>query len=465
MTRLHPCLLLRGLLVGLLCLHAAPAPAQPAPDGAASPVGRTGSILVQVGQGQVVRLPGEAANVYVADPKVAEVRPASSTSLFVFGTGMGSTTLAALDATGALVTQLQITVTPNMTASAAAGAAVRRAVPSLSARATASPNGLALGGSTATPDEANRALRTARQYTSAGQTVEGTLQVRSTTQVGLQVTIAEMSRDVTRELGVNWQSLGGVAGRYAIGFANPISLLTTTGAATLTTSIKSTSFNNVIEALAQDNLARMLAQPNLTAMSGETASFLVGGEFPIPVSQENNAITVAFKQYGISLAFVPTVLDSGRINLHVRTEVSALTNIGAVTLSSGNSTLQIPAITVRRADTTVELGSGQSFAIAGLLQDTVTQQDVSVPWLGEVPILGTLFRSTSFIHNKSELVILVTPTIQAPVDDRSRLHTPGETYAPPTDAQRVLLLHQAERTPKPAALPAPAPSLAGFVLQ
>jgi pilus assembly protein CpaC len=427
-------------------------------------VGRSAAISVQAGQGRVVVLPGAASNVYVADPKIAEVRPASATSLFVFGTGVGNTTLAALDASGSLITQLTITVTPNAAASAAAGSAIQRSVGGISARTTPTPAGVGLTGNAATPDAANRAFGLTRQYLPPTQTVQNNLRVQAATQVSLQVSIAEVSRDVTRELGVRWQSLGGVAGRYAVGFANPLSLLSVANTPVLTSTIKGTSVQNIVAALAQDNLARMLAEPNLTALSGETASFLVGGEFPIPVAQDNNSVSVSFKQYGISLAFVPTVLAENRINLHVRTEVSALTTQGAVTLSNSNNAISIPAITVRRADTTLELGSGQSFAIAGLLQDSVSQQDVSVPWLGEIPVLGALFRSTSFLHNKSELVIMVTPTVVRPVDDRSRLHLPGETYLPPDDVQRNLLLRQQEQRP-PAVSVNAADRLRGFILQ
>ena len=186
----------------------------------------------------------------------------------------------------------------------------------------------------------------------------------------------------------------------------------------------------------------VLAEPNLTALSGETASFLVGGEFPIPVAQEQGVISVEFKQYGISLAFVPTVMNDGRINMRVRPEVSQLTNQGAVQLSSGNSSITIPALQVRRADTTVELGSGQSFAIAGLLSDSVTQTGTGVPFLGDVPILGALFRSDSFLRAQTELVILVTPFIVRPVSDSAALRVPGEGWKPPNDIERILLLRQ-----------------------
>ena len=452
---------------------AAPARAQDAiTDGmskAGTPtVGRQGSVTVEVGRGQVVVLPGAAANVYVADPKIAEVRPASANSLFVFGTGVGNTTLAALNAAGALVSQLQIAVLPSTANSSAATSAVRRSAPGVGAQVTTTPNGGQLGGIAGTPNEANRAVQTTRQFIPASQPLQNTLSVRSGSQVSLQVTIAEMSRNVTRELGVSWSALGTIAGRYAVGFGNPIGLLTNTGLTSLGSNTVNTSgfsISNIIEALALDNLAHVLSQPNLTAMSGETASFLVGGEFPIPVASENNTISVAFKQYGVALAFVPTVLDSGRINLHVRTEVSALTTAGAVTTGVSNAVINIPAITVRRADTTVELGSGQSFAIAGLLQDTVTQQDSSVPWLGEVPILGTLFRSNSFLHNKSELVIIITPVLAAPVDDRRRLHIPGEDFVPANDTQRNFLTHQIGEPASPVPVRGLPGSLNGFTLQ
>ena len=463
--------LLAASLMAAVSTLSAPASAQDAasngPPGAGAPtVGRQGNVTVEVGRGQVIVLPGPAANVYVADPKIAEVRPASANSLFVFGTGVGNTTLAALNEAGALVSQLQISVLPSSATASAANRLVRR-LPGVSAQIGTTPNGGTLGGIAGTPDEANRAYGTARQFIPATQPLQGSISVRTGTQVSLQVTIAEMSRSVTRELGVNWSAMGTIAGRYAVGFASPTTLLTSSGASSLTNTISGNGYSvsNIIDALASDNLAHVLSQPNLTAMSGETASFLVGGEFPIPVSSQNNTVTVDFKQYGVGLAFVPTVLDSGRINLHVRTEVSALTTAGAVTTGVNNAAISIPAITVRRADTTVELGSGQSFAIAGLLQDSVTQQDNSIPWLGEVPILGPLFRSSSFLHNKSELVIIITPVIAAPVDDRRRLHTPGEDFVAANDAQRFLLTHQIGERDAPVPVRALPGSLNGFILQ
>jgi pilus assembly protein CpaC len=226
----------------------------------------------------------------------------------------------------------------------------------------------------------------------------------------------------------------------------------------------------------------MLAEPNLTARSGETASFLAGGEFPIPISGQNNQITVAFKQYGVSLAFVPTVLSDGRISLHVHPEVSELTNAGAVSLPIGSSlfgsnTITIPAITVRRADTTVELGSGQSFAVAGLMTADSTMNARGLPYAGEIPVLGALFKSNLFQRDQSELVIVVTPYIVRPVGSPDQLHLPTDDFVPAGDFDRVFLMRQRARgtgpnmvvAPSEAALASAArpdglPANAGFIL-
>jgi pilus assembly protein CpaC len=169
-----------------------------------------------------------------------------------------------------------------------------------------------------------------------------------------------------------------------------------------------------VDLLAREGLVSLLAEPNLTAVSGETANFLAGGEFPIPVSQDTDAITIEFRQFGVSLAFTPTILNSNRISMRVRPEVSALDFSNAVSVPGG---AVVPALTVRRAETTVELGSGQTFAIAGLVQSTNNINAEEVPGLGDVPILGELFKSDQFQHNESELVIMATPYIVQPISN------------------------------------------------
>jgi pilus assembly protein CpaC len=270
-----------------------------------------------------------------------------------------------------------------------------------------------------------------------------------------------MSRTVIRDLGINWQALGSI-GRFTANFSTANSLAATlAGTAANQLQLGSPDVNAIIDALAQDNLARILAEPNLTALSGQPASFLDGGEFPIPVGQQNNQVTIEFKQYGVKLDFVPTVLASGRIDLHVSPEVSELTTQGAVQLTAANASLQIPALTVRRAETTVELGSGQSFAIAGLLEDAITHGTSAVPGIGEIPVLGALFRSDSFQRQQTELVVIVTPFVVRPVDDPTALHLPDEHYRVPSDFERLLQLRQVGAGPAAAAVPGDA----GFILQ
>jgi pilus assembly protein CpaC len=193
-------------------------------------------------------------------------------------------------------------------------------------------------------------------------------------------------------------------------------------------------------------LISILAEPNLTALSGETASFLAGGEFPIPVSSNSSGgaatITVAFKQYGVSLSVVPTVISGARLNLRVRPEVSQLSSTGAVSVPLAGGTLTIPALTVRRAETTIELGSGQSFAIAGLLERTSSNTTNALPFLGEIPVLGPLFKSNDFQQGETELVIIVTPYLVKPAISASALQLPTDDFRPATDLDRILLGRQ-----------------------
>ena len=440
--------------------------AQPTSRNETAEEGGLHSLILESGSGKVISLPAAVANVFVADPKVAEVRPASAKMLFVFGTAPGHTTLAALDETGHLVAQYQLTVRPSAYNAAEASAAIARALPGSNIRVETLPTGLAVSGDVATPADASRAMELANAFLTEKQTADNHLTIVSSIQINLRVRIAEMSRSVSREVGVNWQALQGLGRNVAISLAtnNPLTASAATPNAFNASYINGTNaINGVLDALAQNNLAHMLAEPNLTTTSGEPASFLVGGEFPIPISQQNNTISVMFKQYGINLAFVPTVMTDGRINIHVRPEVSQLTTEGAVQLTAGNASVSVPALTVRRADTTIEVGSGDSFAIAGLLQDTVSQNTSAIPFLGEIPILGALFRSDSFQRNESELVIIVTPFIVRPSRDPSALMRPDESYVPPTDLERILLLHQVGQT-KPVQ-PMRIPGTAGFIVQ
>jgi pilus assembly protein CpaC len=459
---------------------AAPAPAMPIPAAPAPPAEAatpacpaTAAIApvedrrlsFEAGAGQLVALHTPATNVFVADPKVAEVRPGSTTTLFIFGVGPGHTTVAALDDCGMAVAQYDVTVRPSLFLSGQAERAIAQVVPNSHVRVIPQPKGLLVSGRINNPQDAARVLAVTKSFLPEGQTVEDQLAVAAPVQVTLKVRIAEMSRNVTRNLGLNWQALGTIGSFSIMGGVGTAAALTLNSNTSISPTCLSGAcrgfgFNGVIDALAQDNLAHVLAEPNLTVMSGQSASFLAGGEFPIPVGQQNGQITIAFKKFGVNLDFTPTVLTDGRINLKVKPEVSQLSNIGAVTVPAGNASITIPALTVRRAETTVELGSGQSFAIAGLLQDTSTQADSGLPGLGDLPVLGALFRSDNFQRNETELVILITPYIVTPVSDPTRLRIAGANFVPPTDLERVFGLRQVSQN-----LAGASPRQPGFIVQ
>jgi pilus assembly protein CpaC len=344
------------------------------------------------------------------------------------------------------------------------------------------PDGIVVNGQVPDPAAAEQVASDARRYLAEKQTVENQTSVTSSVQVTLRVRIAEISRDITRQLGINWTALAnigqwGIAATITDGLNTSSSLPNAIGITT-----PGGSINTVLDLLAQDQLITMLAEPNLTTRSGEPASFLAGGEFPIPISGQNNQLTVAFKTYGISLAFVPTVLSGERISLHVHPEVSELSNTGAVSVPIGtslfgSSVITIPALTVRRTDTTVELGSGQSFAVAGLLTSQNTMNARGLPYAGQIPVLGALFKSDLFQRDQSELVIVVTPYIVRPVNSPTQLRLPVDGFVPAGDFDRVFLMRQrAQGTgpnmtvrPSQAALAsashsADLPANAGFVL-
>jgi pilus assembly protein CpaC len=452
------------LLIGTALPALAQQPVQPSSRPTVTPSGS--SLTLEAGAGRVIGLGRAAVSVFAADPKVVEVRPASATSLFLFGIGPGRTTVAALDSSGAPIAQYEVTVRPSSFAGQEVAGEVRHLAPDAQIRADGRVNGLALNGTARTPLDAERAMATGRLTVATGQRIENNIAVQGKIQVNLHVRVAEMSRALTRQLGINWQAMGKLGQIGLAGTASP-PIAGIAGLSPTTATIKglgTSNFEAIIDALAQDQLIRSLAEPNLTAMSGETASFVVGGEYPIPVSSQNNTVTVEFKQYGVTLAFVPTVLSDGQINLHVRPEVSELTNQGAVSFGEGNSTIQIPALTVRRADTTVTLGSGQSFAIAGLLQDSITHTANMVPLLGDIPVLGALFRSDSFQRNQTELVIIVTPYIVNPTSNPAALQSPDDGYVPPNDFERVVLLRQMGRSGA-SDTSRSIPGFAGFMMQ
>ena len=474
-----PLALLAVPLLASLLLAAPGVPAARAASSTPAPLiaAPHGVLTLQAGQGRVVGLSAAAASVFAADPKVAQVRPASPTTLFIFGVAPGRTTVAALDSAGHPLAQYDVVVNASAYGADAAAAEIARIAPDAHVRVAATPQGLTLSGTVPTAEEASRILAAVHGYAAPKQTIVDRMVVLGSVQVDLKVKIAEMSRTLVRELGVNWNALGniGVFGKEMAGaspftFAAANALQFNPGAAataglSLLNSVspagvaKPNSLDSTVSALAQDNLVRLLAEPTLTAMSGQTASFLVGGEFAIPIPQQGGTISVQYQPYGVSLSFIPTVLSNGEINIRVKPEVSELTTVGSAAISANGVA---PGLFVRKAETTVQLGSGQSFAIAGLLQDSVSQGDSGLPGLGDLPILGALFRSDSFQRQQSELVIIITPYIVRPVNNAKQLHAPTDGYVAPSDLERILLLRQEGR--KAPAGPT-IPGDAGFILQ
>ena len=464
----------------------------------ASPaVVRSTPLVIDAGSGRLVQLPGPANTILAADPRIARVQPASPTSIFIMGVAVGRTTVIATADNGTPIAEYDVTIRPGSgTATAvdpnaskaapSAGAvesAIRRSLPGMGAVhvVASGRESYILNGTVANAAEAQRAESVARAATGDSRQVINNLELLSSTQVNVRVRVAEISRQITRELGFSWQALGR-AGSFALGLRTGggagavVDAITGSGISTGSLAATASRYafgvntnrldlNAVIDALASDQLITILAEPNLTAQSGETASFLAGGEFPVPsgTSGSSNTITVDFKQFGVSLAFVPTVLGPNRLNLRIRPEVSELTNNGAVSLPLGSGTVTIPALQVRRAETTVELGSGQSFAIAGLLQHNTTQTGSGILGLGDIPILGALFRSDQFQRNETELVIIVTPYLVQPVSDPRALAAPTDGFKPATDLDRILYRRQIARgTSMPQLRSRPN---AGFILQ
>lgn len=415
--------------------------------GNARPTGRRGTarpvyLTIDVHEAHNIHLPEPAKTVFVASPDIADVQIATPSDFLIFGKKPGSTSVFAITTSGATRSYTVTVVRPV----GEIAAAIRRAVPDANITVTGAPGGVTVSGHVASPAEAARVKAAAMQYVGDKETVNFNVSVDDATEVTLKVRVAEVSRNIDKELGVNWDALFN-SGTIAIGLLTGRAPVTSFGhfiRNNSTSNFGSLGFgyhasnadvSALIDALDQDGLATILAEPTLTAVSGQTANFLAGGEFPIPVPQGNQTTTIQYKQFGISVDFTPTVLDGNRISIKVRPEVSQLTSVGQVVLDN----VAVPALTVRRAETTVDLASGQSFAIAGLFQNNGTNQLRGLPWLADIPILGALFRSSSFQKNESELVIIVTPYIVRPTSKVAALHAPTDGWQFPSDVEQMLL--------------------------
>lgn len=446
---------------------------------AGSPI-HAGTLEVPLNKSEVLNADRPIAKAMIGNDKIADILPISDRSIYVLGKTMGTTSLTLYDGAGRVISVMDVAVGPDVES---LRKQISDLVPGEAIHAKISNESVVLTGMVNNPGAVDRAVQLAKSY--AGDKVINLISVGSSQQVMLEVKFAEVNRSLGKEIGVGFGAIdnvgkfSGVIGKGASTSAGslataPLQLSTLTdqfGIFRNNFTIGGLNLSAFINGLESKGMAKTLAQPTLMALSGEKASFLAGGEFPVPVAQSGagtgtgaQAITVEFKQFGVSLAFTPTVLGDRTINLMVEPEVSAIDP--AASFSIGNIT--VPGLRTRRASTTLELRDGESFAIAGLLSKDFQTTVDQVPLLGSIPILGALFRSTNFKKGETELMIVVTPHLVAPIrPDQVRL--PTDRVKDPSEAETFLLgqaYHPQELPPAgpstldagggaPAASPAP----------
>lgn len=382
---------------------------------------------VRRGNSAVVEADAAFATIVVADPEIAEAMATSNRSFFLRGKKPGSTTVLVYNAAGAIAELIEVEVKLGLDE---LRADLQRLLPGENIDVYAVHDGVYLDGRVTTAAAAEMALQLAERHVPGG--VANGLSVGQSQQVLLEVRFLEASRTAVREIG-----FGNAIDANDFRTVTENSTVSGLGEKTvaLFTNIGGENIDVQIRALEEKGVIRTLAEPNLVALSGDTASFLAGGEFPIPVARQNNEITIEFKKFGVSLDFTPTVLGDGLVNLRVRPEVSSLDRSNGIRAAD----IEIPGISVRRADTTVELHDGQAFAVAGLLQNNYSNDVRQTPWLASVPILGSLFSSKRYQRNESELVIIVIPRLVQPAPHPDALASPLDAFGEPDETEFFLL--------------------------
>ena len=463
----------RRLVTTLLTAACAAAPLALLPAGTAhaqSVMRPANDINLSIGRGQLVTVAGTMADVFVANDSVADVQVKSARQLYVFGKAGGETTVYASNAAGDVIWSANVRVGSNLDS---VDQMLRMAMPDAKiAVSTMGTGTFLLTGTVASPEDAAEAQRLVQAFVGKDANVITRLKMATPLQVNLRVKFAEVSRTLVRQIGTNLSSMDSSSGfQFGLGqgrsFVNrayvgpgqtlgvgikPTVKVVDPNDPTRLIDVDTSSISQIANGStlgmagklfgldllgALDlgetlGLVTSLSEPNLTALSGETADFLAGGEYPIPISQGLGTTSVEYKKFGVSLAYTPTVLSNGRISIRVRPEVSELSSQGSITLNGFN----VPALTVRRAETTVELGSGQSFMIAGLMGNSAQNTVKKLPGAGDLPIIGSLFRSTQFQRGETELVIVVTPYLVNPVDG-SEIKLPTDGFQNPNDIQRL----------------------------
>jgi pilus assembly protein CpaC len=467
--------------------------AVPAAPAVAQAAGQTGTykpsrqVLLSVGEGQLISLPRAVSDVWTSNPGVADVNVTSPRQIGLFGKEGGEATIIATAADGSVVFGANVRVSQNISS---VNEVLKAAMPDANITVTHVGQVAVLNGTVQSPADSAQAEMLVRSLLNPGIDPNdpaavlkivpiNRLKTATPLQVMLTVKIAEVSRSLMRDIGVNLDSFDGSGGNtgFVIGrgrdfgqFQPPVSSPTylfqqpqgATGIGLRLNNLFGVNVAGMLDLNENNGLVTLLAEPTLTALSGETASFLAGGEFPIPVASGINGTSIEFKEYGVSLAFTPTVLEGGRISMRVRPEVSELSSEGAIQING----FRVPSLTTRRTETTVELGSGQSFMIGGLMRNSGNNSIERTPGLGGLPIIGALFRSNSFRRNESELVIVVTPYLVKPVT-AGEIALPTDGFRSANTAQRVLLGKEeqgrtGDRRPGPVSVaPATSPGLTG----
>jgi pilus assembly protein CpaC len=417
---------------------------------APAPVAADGQINARflplgVGKSVVIDLPRDIKDVLVADPKIANAVVRSAQRAYIIGAAVGQTNIVFFDSAGQQIAAYDIAVKRDLNG---VRAALKQTLPNSDIQIEGVGDGVMLSGSVSSPIEAQQAGDLAGRLAGGPDKVINSIVVRGRDQVMLKVTVAEVARSIIKQMGINL-SASMTSGTSVVTFNNT-NPFTANGQALVTGNALTTSFGSTpsvqatLQAMESAGVVRTLAEPNLTAISGESATFIAGGEFPIPTgvtctttaagSIGQCAPSIAFKKFGISLNFTPIVLSEGRISLRVMTEVSEVSNDNSISISG----ISVPSVKTRRAETTVEIPSGGSMAMAGLIQDQTKQAINGLPGLSQLPVLGALFRSRDYANTQTELMVLVTPYVVRAVAQKD-LSRPDDGFAASSDPQADLL--------------------------
>src|SRR3981189_2187576 len=437
-------LLVRALsfsAVAALTLNPALTPVVASDYRAVAPVAADGQmnarfLALGIGKSVVIDLPRDIKDVLVADPKIANAVVRSAQRAYIIGAAVGQTNIVFFDSAGQQIAAYDIAVKRDLNG---VRAALKQSLPNAEIQIEGVGDGVVLSGSAASPIEAQQAGELARRLVGGNDKVVNSIVVRGRDQVMLKVTVAEVARSVIKQMGIDLTATMNY-GTAVVTFnnANPFTALgrSLTGNSIQTSFGSTPSVQATLRAMESAGVVRTLAEPNLTAISGESATFVSGGEFPIPTgvtcqTTTAGAIgqcvqTVSFKKFGISLNFTPVVLTEGRISLRVMTEVSEVSTENSLTGGAGGTT--IPSVKTRRVETTLEIPSGGAMAMAGLIQDQTKQAGNGLPGMSQWPILGSLFRSRDFVNNQTELMGLVTPYVVRAVAQQE-LSRPDDGFA------------------------------------